>query len=36
MRDWITWLHRMPGRARIVGAVFAVAGAAVACTAFVF
>jgi hypothetical protein len=35
MRDWITWLHRMPGRARIVGAVFAVAGAAVACTAFV-
>lgn len=34
MRDAITWLQRMPGRARVVGAVFAVAGAAVAGTAF--
>jgi hypothetical protein len=34
MRDAIAWLHRMPGRARLVGAVFAVSGAAVAGTAF--
>ncbi len=34
MRDAITWLHRVPGRARVVGAVFSVAGAGVAATAF--
>ena len=34
MRDAISWLLRVPGRARWVGAVFAVAGAAVGGTAF--
>ncbi len=34
MRDAIDWLQRVPGRARLVGVVFAAAGAAVAGTAF--
>jgi hypothetical protein len=34
MRDAISWVFRVPGRARLVGAVFAVAGAAVGATAF--
>lgn len=34
LRDAISWLLRVPGRARIVGAMFMVAGAAVGATAF--
>ena len=34
MRDAIDWLQRVPGRARLVGAGFAVVGAVVGATAF--
>lgn len=34
LRDWISWVQRVPGRARWVGGVFAASGALVASTAF--
>jgi hypothetical protein len=35
LRDAIEWLQRVPGRARLVGSGIALAGAAVAATAFI-
>ncbi len=34
LRDWISWVQRVPGRARLVGTGFALAGVAVGGTAF--